>query len=287
MVASSLDSILYYLAESTYGTTPTLSTFSEFGALTSFSINHTVETTVIRGVFNQTPRFNPIPTKKSIEISLDAFLQSTVNLQLLSDILTNSYTLKVIENYDGTSKIRYYQGVRFSEFTLSSGLGEIATISMSAKAKNIYSNAGSYSFSSAQFSETDPTPSSVVPSAWSDFTVTSSSFTTGNGTEGEIQQWEIKLSHEIKENYALSSGLDAEGIYKGGATYEGSMTLNFVNFDDYTRLLNDESGTLTITDGSKTITCTGVVYTGVNMSVSEQELINLEVPFQFKSLSIA
>lgn len=292
-IATGYNTKVYYIEETTYGTTPTadgVSTFWRYlGTVTSAPYKIIRERSHVYGVGNQTRQYAPI-LLENYEFSLEVAIHNESNWRILKDIGSGkSYTFAIQYTIGSTTYYAYLQGVYVNSFSLSTSVGELITASLDLKVRNQYTNAGTWFFTSAQFGDTNlETLSQTDPSVWADGKAYSGTGWTTSASSDitEVQSFTVEVNLNMQENRTFDKKY-VDNFYEGRIEVSGSMTCNFDSIDHLTRLLDNESGSLRFyIDTDTYIEITGVRYDDINIPASEQDLIMIEISFTGNSYSI-
>lgn len=186
------------------------------------------------------------------------------------DLTGKSLTIQVGRpDQSGTVHPFTWAGCKVSEWTLSSDVGEIATLSLGI----------------IGMSETNGTAlaSASYDSGLEPFTFVEGAISIDGSTNGHVQSFEITGDNAIEERFRLGSDLSKEPLENGMREYTGTMTVDFDSLTAYNKYLAGDQVALVLTfdNGTEQLQLTlNVRYDGASPELGGVELLDQDVPFK-------
>lgn len=275
---------LWYIEESTPGTTPTSPAFIELGVVKNVKLKPGSEREQHTGIGNTTAVATSYTmTKPSMTFTMENTDVAAVLALLILSATEKHFTFVAKK---GTSDYQYINGGALNKVKFAGGVDDpIVKIDFEVLGMQEL-HATSDPFTTPDYATNAWT--AVAPALYSDTSITKSGAWTNDDALTHATKWDFEIDYSVEQRIHLDGNKYPRRVQRKGYTVEGTMSLDFENALELDALLAEEEGVIAIpVDASNTATLSGVTYGDIESDIEELELIEFEIPFSARTVAIA
>jgi hypothetical protein len=276
LIGTGYNATISYVAESSFGTAPTTYTMIEIGRVTSTDLSIGSEHLSVYGLDTQTRVMQP-QGNETYELGVEFYMNDVAwtFIQEIDD--QESFQFVITQSLGGTDQYTVLSGGTIKEISISGSAGEAWTCSATIGCKQIVND---------EITTTQPANWTAYTRSTDEILMchggklaSGAGWITGASADlPEVTDVEISHSYSHTDNYVLNENV-VEGFYEGNIEVSFSFTCNFINLEQFQRILDDESGSLVLwlEDTGYNVTLANCVYDEISYPLSEGELTNIEI----------
>ena len=285
LIGTGYNASISYVEETTYGLTPGTYTMIEIGRVMSADISIGSDHLSVYGLDTQSRLFHP-QGNETYELGIEFYIneEAWTFINLIEDSLSFQFVIE--QSLGGSEWYTVLNGAVVSEISVSGSAGEAWTASATIKCKQIVSDEIT-NVEPANWTGYARSTDEILMCSGGKLASGADWITTPTTDEVEVTDAEFSISYAHADNFVLNSNV-VEGFYEGNIECSFSFTANFNDVTHFTRILDNESGILSLElDGTDKITFTGCVYDEVSYPLAEGELTNIEISGTADSFAFA